>query len=291
VAPYVIDEITTQPDCWQLAAQLAARHELVLPRRGQRIALAGCGTSWFVAQAYAALRETAGHGVTDTFAASEFPTDRTYDRTLLITRSGTTTEILDLLRLIPGSTATTVITTVPNSPAAALARDTIVLSFADERSVVQTRSATTALSLLRAHLGAPPPLHDAADALRTELPLDPATTEQVTFLGLGWAAGLAQEAALKCREAANFWAEAYPAMEYRHGPISIAQPGRAVWALGPMPDGLADDIARTGAKLVASERDALAELIVAQRFAVAVAEARGLDPDQPRNLTRSVVLP
>jgi hypothetical protein len=34
----------------------------------------------------------------------------------------------------------------------------------------------------------------------------------------------------------------------------------------------------------------MAELIRIQRSAVAVAFARGLDPDHPRNLTRSVVL-
>ena len=49
---------------------------------------------------------------------------------------------------------------------------------------------------------------------------------QITFLGRGWTVGLAREAALKCREAAAFWAEAYPAMDYRHGPISIAAPRR-----------------------------------------------------------------
>ena len=46
--------------------------------------------------------------------------------------------------------------------------------------------------------------------------------EQVSFLGRGWTVGLANEAALKLRESVQFWAEAYPAMEYRHGPISIA---------------------------------------------------------------------
>lgn len=32
-----------------------------------------CGTSWFVGQAYAVLRETAGVGEPDAFAAAEFP--------------------------------------------------------------------------------------------------------------------------------------------------------------------------------------------------------------------------
>jgi fructoselysine-6-P-deglycase FrlB-like protein len=36
---------------------------------------------------------------------------------------------------------------------------------------------------------------------------------------------------------------------------------------------------------------ALAALVLAQRYAVAAADARGLDPDRPRSLTRSVILP
>jgi glucosamine 6-phosphate synthetase-like amidotransferase/phosphosugar isomerase protein len=46
----------------------------------------------------------------------------------------------------------------------------------------------------------------------------------------------------------------------------------------------------TGALWVEGSLDPLAELVRAQRLAVAVAAARGLDPDQPRHLTRSVIL-
>lgn len=79
-------------------------------------------------------------------------------------------------------------------------------------------------------------------------------------------------------------------MEYRHGPISIAQPGRLVWAFGKLPAGLAEQVAQTGAELVTSELHPLAHLVLAQRLAVARAEDRGLNPDTPRNLTRSVIL-
>jgi fructoselysine-6-P-deglycase FrlB-like protein len=287
---HVDDEIASQPECWQRAADLARRVELALPRRGQRVAAVGCGSSWFVAQAYATLREDAGHGETDAFSASAFPEDRRYERLVAITRSGTTTEVLQLLRRTRG-TAATVVTAVAGAPAAELASDAVVIGFADEQSVVQTRSATTALSLLRAQFGQPPPIADAHDALEAALPFDVAEIEQVTFIGSGWAWGLAQEAALKCREAAQLWVEAYTGMEYRHGPIAIAQPGRAVWALGPLPDGLADEVAKTGATLVHSGRDPLAELVLVQRYAVAAAKHRGLNPDRPRSLARSVQLP
>lgn len=289
---HVDAEIASQPTCWSRAVALAGEVAERLPRPGERIAVTGCGTSWFMAMAYAGLRERAGHGETDAFAASEFPADRRYDRVVAITRSGTTTEVLDLLAALPTGSAVTVLTGVPDSPVVARAADVIALPFADERSVVQTRFATTTLALLRTHLGED--LGEAIEVARTAvtapLPVDPAALEQVTFLGRGWTVGLAHEAALKCREAAVFWAEAYPAMDYRHGPISIAAPGRAVWAFGEVPPGLPEDVRGTGASFVHRDGDPLAGLILAQRLAVALAAARGLDPDAPRHLTRSVVL-
>ncbi|MEU9671106.1 sugar isomerase [Streptomyces bobili] len=300
-------EIASQPDTWRRAAESVASFSDALPRRGERVAVVGCGTSWFMALAYAELRESGGHGETDAFAASEFPHGRRYDRVLAITRSGTTTEVLDLLTRVKGTLATSVVTADPATPVMTAADAVAVLDFADEQSVVQTRFATTVLALLRAHLeaenalpaGVRPLAQAVQDAERALAePLDPAVcaAEQFTFLGTGWSYGLALEAGLKMREAAGAWTEAYPAMEYRHGPISITGPGRVAWLFGAEPRGLADDIARVGGHFAAASQqaeddlDPLADLIRAQRLAVHLAEARGYDPDRPRNLTRSVVL-
>lgn len=95
------------------------------------------------------------------------------------------------------------------------------------------------------------------------------------------------------REASGAWAESYPAMEYRHGPISVAGTRSAVWPLGDVEPDLLHDVAATGATIVdhgLGAIDPMAELILVQRAAVALAQARGLDPDRPRHLTRSVVL-
>jgi fructoselysine-6-P-deglycase FrlB-like protein len=121
--------------------------------------------------------------------------------------------------------------------------------------------------------------------------VDPLEFDQFVFLGRGWTVGLAAEAALKFREAAGAWAEAYPAMEYRHGPISAAGPGTVVWWLGGAQPDLVTDVRATGAAVVVSDLDPMAELVTLQRAAVALAETRGLDPDRPQHLTRSVVLP
>jgi fructoselysine-6-P-deglycase FrlB-like protein len=79
-------------------------------------------------------------------------------------------------------------------------------------------------------------------------------------------------------------------MEYRHGPISLAGPGTLVWHLGRADDDLIRDVQATGATVLLGDLDPMAELILIQRTAVALALARALDPDRPRNLTRSVVL-
>src|SRR5215472_7637563 len=285
-------EIASQPACWRRVGRLAADVAGSLPARGERVAVAGCGTSWFIAQSYAAAREESGHGETDAFAASEMPPGRRYDRVLVLSRSGTTTEILQLLDRLRGTVPTVAITAAAGTPVAQAADQLIDLGFADEESVVQTRFATTELALLRAHLGHEPgPAADAAErVLATPLPPELLAARQFTFLGTGWTYGLANEAALKLREAAGMWTEAYPAMEYRHGPVAVTGERSIVWLFGSPPDGLEDDIAAAGGLALQSQADPLAELVCVQRLAAAVARARGFDPDRPRNLTRSVIL-
>ncbi|MFF0289417.1 SIS domain-containing protein [Streptomyces sp. NPDC005262] len=289
---FVEIETASQPECWQRAAELAPSQSAALPATGERIAVVGCGTSFYMAQAYAALREESGQGESDAFAASEFPFGRRYDRVVALTRSGTTTEVLDLLGRLRGVTRTVAITADPNTPVMTAADEVVVLDFADEQSVVQTRFATTAFTLLRAHLG----LHtdavvrDAETALAEPLPEGLLDCAQFTFIGRGWTAGLANEAALKMKEASLSWTESYPAMEYRHGPISIATTGTATWTFGAAPEGLMEQVQSTGARWVESGLDPLAELVRVQRLAIARAEAAGIDPDSPRHLTRSVVL-
>ncbi|MGH1525806.1 SIS domain-containing protein [Leifsonia sp. L25] len=287
-------ELRSQPETWARAAALRAEQAL-LPASGERIAVVGCGTSWFMAQSYAALRESAGHGLTDAYAASEAVIDRDYDAIVAISRSGTTTEVIELVDGLRGRSRrprTIAVVGAAGTPLPELVDDTVLLPFADETSVVQTRFATTALALIRASLG-----HDlgaaieqAAAAIDEDLDDALVSAEQYSFLGAGWTIGLAHEAALKMREASQSWTESYPAKEYRHGPIAIAAPGRVTWMLGDAPTGLAQDVAATGARFENEPIDGLADLVRAQRVALERARRAGLDPDRPRNLTRSVIL-
>lgn len=291
---FITEEIATQPECWSRAADLAVHPEIVaaLPRTGARVAVTGCGTSFFMAQSFAARREASGHGETDAWATSEFPVERSYDHVVAICRSGTTTEVVQLLEMLSPRVPTTVLTTGTDLPAARAATHAVLLDFADEQSVVQTRFATTCLALWRAHLGEDltVPISDARQALSNPLDETSVTRNQFTFLGTGWTVGLAHEAALKVREAAQMWTESYPAMEFRHGPVSVIDDRSVVWMLGTPPPGLIDELAPTGGTFVQSGLDPQAHLIGAQRLAVALAEREGLDPDAPRHLTRSIIL-
>ena len=258
--------------------------------------MTGCGTSYYMAQAYAALREAAGDGYTDAHAASEFPLERDYDHVVVISRSGTTTEVVELLEALRSrGQATTAIVATAGTPIPALAKQQLMMGEVDEQSVVQTRFATTTLALLRATLGED--LTAAIADAEAVLAEDEETAlaglldaEQLTFVGRGWTIGLASEAALKLRESAQFWTESYPAMEYRHGPISIATTGRVTWAFGEVPEGLAEDVRATGAHFEHRDIDPLADLVRLHRLCVAKARQAGVDPDRPRHLSRSIIL-
>jgi hypothetical protein len=88
-------EVASQPEMWRRAAALAPQARTVLPPIGARVALIGCGTSWFVARSAACLRETLGLGETDAFTASEMPLGRRYDASVV---RGTLDPMAELVR-------------------------------------------------------------------------------------------------------------------------------------------------------------------------------------------------
>ncbi|WP_225976630.1 MULTISPECIES: SIS domain-containing protein [Corynebacterium] len=288
------EELVSQPQCWRRALEL---ENSFLPSNGERAVVIGCGTSWFMAQAYAALRESAGKGITDAYTATEVRTNRPYDVAIVITRSGTTSEVIEFLKhnkAAENPMRTIALLGAQDTPVAELADHIVNLSFADEQSVVQTRFATTVLAFLRASIQGSSVVNKAADQaenyLATDLEDEFVDAEQYTFLGADWALGVATEAGLKMRESCQAWTESYNSMEYRHGPIAIAGPGRITWQFGERPEGLADQVAATGATYIHTGNDPMADLVRIHQIALATSRARGLDADHPRNLTRSVIL-
>ncbi|MGA2527794.1 MAG: SIS domain-containing protein [Acidimicrobiales bacterium] len=282
-------ELTTQPEMWRRAAELASAAALFPP--GARVAFVGCGTSLYVAQAAATYRNEQLLGESDAFPASEIPPGRKYDAVVAISRSGTTTEVLEAMAALVSHTHTLAITAVDESPLADIVAERIVLSFADEQSIVQTRFATSALSFLLATCGWDVVASaKRAEAFLDEVPEEVGTAEHFVFLGRGVGAALANEAALKFREVLGAWTESYPTMEYRHGPISVAGERSLVWILDDAETRIDKEIAITGARVVRSGSDPLASLVRVHRAVQQLATRRGVDPDHPRFLVRSIML-
>jgi glucosamine--fructose-6-phosphate aminotransferase (isomerizing) len=124
--------------------------------------------------------------------------------------------------------------------------------------------------------------------------------------GLLYAAAL--EAALKLKETTMVSAEGFSAADLRHGPIAVVERGFPVLALltpGPGYDDmrdLVDDLRGRGADVytvapggdlpLPDVPDALAPVVAvvrAQQLALALARARGLDPDAPAGLNKITV--
>ncbi|MCD7101092.1 glutamine--fructose-6-phosphate transaminase (isomerizing) [Pseudoclavibacter sp. 13-3] len=150
-----------------------------------------------------------------------------------------------------------------------------------------------------------------------------ADTRSVLFLGRHVDYPVALEGALKLKELAYIHAEGFAAGELKHGPIALIEPGLPVFVVVPSPRespvlhakviSNIQEIRARGARVlaIAEKGDtavlpfadevialplvpALMQPFVAvvplQVFAMELAEAKGLDVDQPRNLAKSVTV-
>lgn len=280
-------EIFSQPEMWRQAIRHAST-DRALPAARTPILFLGCGTSYYIGEAYTRLRNECDRGRARAAIPTEIPYVDDADAVVVLSRSGTTSDLIDAARRLGTSHRVIGLVGTLDTALIDVCHDVIDLSYANERAVVQTRFATTAFTFLRATVSIPHEslIGDAERALRRPLPMP--TPKHIVFLGTGFSLGLAREAALKCIEASGRWADAYATNEYLHGPISAAGPDTLVWPLAPIPDALAAAIIATSATLLTPTLDPQAELIGAQRLAVAMSLEDRRDPDRPPFLTRSI---
>lgn len=156
-----------------------------------------------------------------------------------------------------------------------------------------------------------------------ELGKEMANAKSVLFLGRNVGFPVAMEGALKLKELAYIHAEGFAAGELKHGPIALIEEGQPVIVIVPSirdKDSLhpkvisnIQEIRARGAKVIAIAEEgdtevaqwsehvifvpqteplfaAILTVIPLQAFAMALAEAKGLDVDQPRNLAKSVTV-
>jgi len=239
---------------------------------------------------------------------------------IVVSRSGSTTEALEVIKAARARGQYTIaVTCRPHAPMAGLADATLAIPEGDEEAIVMTRSFASQTALLM-RLGAR--LGDAAfaadlDAMPSRWPslapyieqafeLAATKPSRLIVLGGGAAFGLANEAVLKATETSQVPASAFHPLEFRHGPMSVCQPGMiVVGILGGEAEAderrVVEETAALGATTMllgpdgpGADLDEIARLPLAlhvlQALALGIAVGRGLDPESPRHLDQVVVI-
>lgn len=326
-------EILSQPDVWRQTIDALEPMSFVGPFEdlSTDVLVTGCGSTHYLALSAAAMLRDSGVRAwalpASELIAQAAPTIYSPGNTMLlaISRSGTTTETLmavEHFRRLGGRTVA-VITCYPDAPLATAADVVWAAPSAVEQSVAQTRSFSSMLVIASAIAGALrgadlSALHRLPAA--AELILDksraPMTSlagdrdlESFFFLGSGALYGVASEGMLKLKEMSLTGSEAYHALEFRHGPMSMCDASGAVIALvspdrAELEEGVLHDIAPFGSQIVTvgnedphliprdlpSWASPALYLLPLQLLALERAIDRQLDPDQPRHLTAVIHL-
>jgi CRISPR-associated protein Cas5a/b/c len=274
------EEYRTQPICWRQVARVAKGQDS-LPDMESDVAFIGCGTSFYMGLAAARYREAQVGGRSDAYSASDYPFHRRYDHLVVISRSGSTREVLDAVEATKG-VHTIAVTVKSATPLANLVDDVVLLPFANEKSLVQTRFATSALVLWLSSYGwdVEGSADKATQAVSGRHLPEIDGVQQFVFLGARFAEPVAYEAALKFREIFGAWTEAYSLSEFRHGPMAAVGPHSLVWLIGAPDDRIERQVEKTGARLFRGSDDPLVELVRVHCAADRWATARSIDPDE-----------
>lgn len=250
VGAYSFAEITSQPTVWphavttfqQRASDFQAFYN---SHHFDRVLLTGCGSTYYLARAGAALFQQFAGVNASAYPASEIALmpDRVFvphttPLLIAVSRSGETTETISAIRVFRERSHNPVVavTCVPDSQLAAAADFVVVIPEAQEQSVAQTRSFASMLVVVQAmaallngqeDLGALALLGENAalilnnySELARTLGMDQ-RIERFFFLGSGPLYGIACEAMLKMKEMSLSYSEAYHVLEFRHGPMSM----------------------------------------------------------------------
>jgi glucosamine--fructose-6-phosphate aminotransferase (isomerizing) len=247
---------------------------------------------------------------------------------LAISQSGASPDIVATVRAADAAGACTVaLVNARDSPVAAAANHVLPQHAGPERSVAATKSficslvcAARLIALWRGDRALAAALERLPERLEAALGCDwsaalplltPAHSLYVVGRGLGF--GIVHEWALKLKETSGLHAEALSAAEVRHGPRAVIEQGFPVLVLA-LDDPAGRDAAAFAAELAAGGHSIavasaapvaghhlplpaplhplLDPIVAVQAFyplAAALAEARGLDPDQPRGLSKVTV--
>jgi glucosamine--fructose-6-phosphate aminotransferase (isomerizing) len=295
----------------------------------KRIVITGAGSSLYVAQIAAMAIRTYCRLPAEAVPLSEvllrprptFAAEELANQPLVVvSRSGETTEALEVIKAARARGQHVIaVTTRPASAMARLADETLALPEAEDEAIVMTRSvgAMSALIMrLGTRLGDPGFARDLDDLpshwqetepfVQQGFELAVTNPSRVVVLGGGPAFGLANEAALKLTETSQVPASSFHPLEFRHGPISVCEPGvLVVGIVGSDTEAIERRVIEEAAALGAttwvlgsdgpgSSLGPIARLPLVlyalQALAFGIAVVRGKDIERPRHLGPVVVL-
>ncbi len=227
-----------------------------------------------------------------------------YPRALVvgISQSGAAPDVAEVLEVARSSGHRTLaITNTPDSHVGDAADTELLLGVGLERSVAATKTYSSSLlalyQLVRA-LGASLPYPqlpnldwmEICSAIASEHSDLIRNAQPLFVLGRGYSFATACEGALKLMECALVPAKAYSSADFAHGPKALAGHGSAILAFGEIPKGLEDQgptiLEAPEPPGVPEEMLPVWQALYAQELALAMARARGLDPDRPRFLQK-----
>jgi glucosamine--fructose-6-phosphate aminotransferase (isomerizing) len=242
-----------------------------------------------------------------------------------VSQSGQSPDLVETMASLSTAGARTVaFVNRTDSPLATTCEWVVPLCAGLEQSVAATKSyiaALTAVGRLVGHwqrdmrlleaLNKLPDRMRAAASADVSVALDalvPAKRAMVVGRGLGFA--VASEAALKLKETCALQAEAFSSAEIKHGPMALIEEGYPVFIFalrGPEQKGLVElagffrernarvvlaapeDVPQRDVTLSVADDEVLDPILAIQTFYVLAAklsEARGLNPDVPRHLSK-----
>jgi len=116
-------------------------------------------------------------------------------------------------------------------------------------------------------------------------------TDKLLIIGRGEYLVLAKEAALKLKEACYIQAEAIGGGELKHGTLALIEKGTKVLAIGNNLENDSAEIKARGGKILEIDKGGIINnLIFIQLLSFFLAKNRGINPDRPRNLAKSVTV-
>lgn len=320
--PSVIDAINSHIDL------TAIQNIYRLIKKSDRVFFTGCGSSYFAALFCSHLLSFKLKKPIICLPASEFGfyLHSFTEKSLLISfsQSGETTDVISLVNQAKaGGVATAALVNMPFSTLHRLVNHCQLLPCGPERCVLATKSFTAQISLFLKIIGED--LAPAANAVRRIL--KPASLKRIArlaslltksphiyLIGRGLSLPIASESALKIKEVSYLHAEAFAGGELKHGAIALIESGTPCLVFAPSDDTFSDIIsnateikARGGYIIGLSSTPhpvfdyhltipdcgvgtVLPQLVAAQLLAYHLCLNRGLDPDKPRNLAKSVTV-